>query len=195
MFEQIEPNSKRWFDLEDLKNEIWKDIDGFENLYQISNYGRLKSLGSNNNSTAINKDIIRKTFPNSKNYLSCLIYKNSVKKQARLHRLVAQAFIPNPHNKPQVNHIDGNKQNNRIDNLEWCTNSENQLHAYKNGLEKPRFQRKVNQYDLENNYIQTFEYIREAEKKLKIDASSISSVCKGKRKTAGGYKWKYYDNN
>ena len=75
MFEQIEPNSKRWFDLEDLKNEIWKDIDGFENLYQISNYGRLKSLGSNNNSTAINKDIIRKTFPNSKNYLSCLILK------------------------------------------------------------------------------------------------------------------------
>ena len=194
MFEQVEPNSKRWFNLENLKNEIWKDVIGFENLYQISNYGRLKSLG-NNNSKSHRKVIIRKTFPNSKNYLSCVIYNNSRKIQARLHRLVALAFIPNVENKEQVNHIDGNKHNNRIDNLECVTNSENQLHAYKNGLEKPSLQKRVKQFDLKGNYIQTFEYITEVERKLKINASSISSVCKGKRKTAGGYIWKYADDN
>lgn len=195
MFEQVEINSERWFDLKDLKNEIWKDVVGFENLYKISNYGRLKSLCSNNNSKAYNKDKIRKVFPNGKNYLSCLIYKNFTKYNRRIHRMVAQAFIPNPNNFPQVNHIDGNKWNNKIDNLEWCTNSENQIHVYKNNLEKPGLKRTVKQYDLNGNYIQTFEYISDATKKLNINCSSIISVCKGKRKTAGGYIWKYADDN
>ena len=195
MFEQIEPNSERWLNLKDLKNEIWKDVKGFENLYQISNYGRLKSIGKNNHSKNNNKTIIRKTFPNRKGYLSCIIYNNNKKHNMRIHRLVAKTFIENPLNKEQVNHIDGNKQNNCVNNLEWCTNSENQLHAYKNGLEKPRFKRKVSQYDLNGNYINTYEYIRTAGRKLNIDESSISSVCRGNRKTAGGYIWRYADDN
>lgn len=195
MFEQVDANSERWFDLKPLKNEEWRDIKGFETLYQISNYGRLKSIGKNNKSKNNNKTIIRKTFPNHKGYLSCIIYNNIGKYSVRIHRLVAENFIDNPLSKKQVNHIDGNKQNNRIDNLEWCTNSENQIHAYRNGLEKPRFQKKVNQYDLDGNYIQTFEYIIEVTRKIGIDNSSISEVCKGKRKTAGGYIWKYVDDN
>jgi len=189
MFEQVEVNSERWFDLTNLKNEIWKDIKGYESLYQISNYGRLKSLIKKE------KIIIIKLIHDKKNYLNYTLHKNGRTKSEKIHRLVAEAFIPNSENKPQINHINGIKTDNRVCNLEWCTNSENQIHAYKNGLEKPRFKRKVKQYDLNGNYINSYEYILDAKKVLNIDNSSISAVCRGKRKTAGGYIWKYADDN
>ena len=120
--------------------EIWKDIKGYEGLYQVSNLGRVKSLErkvlrSDGTSLAISERIL-KLGKNARGYLSVQLCANGIVKCFRVYRLVAQAFIPNPDNKPQVNHIDGNKQNNRADNLEWATRSENMQHAYKTGLFK-----------------------------------------------------------
>lgn len=171
-----------------LRNEVWKNIEGFPN-YKISNLGNIKSF-------------TRKKFGNNlvpqpmrKGYLQVLLYKDGKPYPRKVHRLVAIAFIPNDNNLPQVNHIDGDKTNNCIDNLEWCDNSYNQIHAYKNGLEKPRFQSKVKQYSLDGIFIKQFEYIKDAAKELNIDDSSISACCRKKRKTAGGYIWKYANDN
>lgn len=106
--------------------ENWKTI--FEE-YQVSDLGNIKSL-------KWGKEIILKPKVTTKGYLEAHFRINGKDKIFKVHRLVAMAFIPNPENKPQVNHIDGNKLNNRVDNLEWATNGENQKHAYKNGLQK-----------------------------------------------------------
>ena len=123
--------------------EIWKDIEGYEGLYQISNLGRVKSFPRKGTQTK--KEKILKEKRDKKGY--CFVSLNNVgAKPYKIHRLVAQAFIPNLENKPQINHIDGDKTNNRIDNLEWCNNSENQIHAYKKGLNASVLEKKVKQY-------------------------------------------------
>ena len=104
--------------------EIFKTIIGYDGLYQVTSSGRIFSLRNN-------KFLILS--PDSKGYLRVQLF-NHGKRTYKVHRLVAQTFIPNPENKPQVNHIDGNKKNNCVANLEWCTNQENQTHAWKNGL-------------------------------------------------------------
>ena len=99
-----------------------KDIKGYEGLYQITDDGKVYSI--------LKKRFIY-TSRDKYGYEQCLLYKNNKHKTKKVHRLVAEHFIPNPYNKPQVNHIDGIRDNNNINNLEWCTNSENQLHSYR----------------------------------------------------------------
>lgn len=99
--------------------EIWKDIDGFEGKYQVSSWGRVRNKSG----------IIVHATLNKKGYLRVWLYKKGKYLKPRVHRLVATAFIPNPYNLPQVNHKDGNKQNNSYTNLEWVTNRQNQEHA------------------------------------------------------------------
>ena len=106
-----------------------------------------------------------------------------------IHRLVALKYIPNPNNYPQINHINGIKDDNRVENLEWCTPQENTIHAYKNKLSK--IQKEVVQLDKNNNIICIYNSIREAERLCNLDGSTISKVCKGKNKTCGGYIWRY----
>lgn len=132
-----------------------RDLEGYEGLYQISNLGNVKSLDR----YIINKNGDKQYFPGkyltqgiSDNYLKVTLSKNNKQRTFRVHILVARAFIPNPENKPEVNHIDGNKKNNKVNNLEWNTRSENELHAYKNGLAKPSNKQKqaVAKYAKEN---------------------------------------------
>jgi hypothetical protein len=122
-----------------MENKIWKDIPEYEGLYQVSNFGEVKSLSKPRNvfnSCYIAKERILKPALNDKGYKVVVLTKNKKHKTFRVHRLVALAFINNYESKPQVNHIDGNKLNNNIENLEWCTNGENEKHAYKLGLKK-----------------------------------------------------------
>ena len=114
-----------------MENEIWKDISGYEGLYQISNYGKIKSLSRFQSAT----ERILKSEINKCGYVRIRLSYKNVSKKYQVHRIVALTFIPNPENKPCVNHINGIKSDNRAKNLEWCTNSENMKHAFKNGLQ------------------------------------------------------------
>lgn len=116
-----------------MEQEIWRDIKGYEGKYQVSNFGNVRSL-MYHNTKGIKRISLLKPATDGKGYLRCALSKNNILTTFKVHRLVAQAFIPNPNNYPQINHIDGNKKNNKVDNLEWCTNSINQIHAYSTNL-------------------------------------------------------------
>lgn len=176
--------------------ETWKDIKGYEGLYQVSNLGRVKGLKRNK---------ILKPGKDKDGYLYVTLYNMYKLKGQKVHRLVAQTFILNPENKPQVNHIDGNKQNNIVNNLEWCTRLENIEHAWKTGLMKVHYGRakqckkakKIYQINPQNNQIINVYYgNRDVERKTGYDHSSISKCCRNRKnyKTYGGYKWQYAES-
>jgi len=108
-----------------MENEIWKTVVGYEGLYDVGSFGNIKSY-------YVGKDILRKSI-DSNGYFVIGLTKNRNRNQFKVHRIVAEAFIPNPENKPCVNHIDNNRSNNHVENLEWCTHKENTQHALKQG--------------------------------------------------------------
>ncbi len=119
--------------------EEWRDIKGYEGRYAISSTGRVKTVERHKSDGRYQAEAIRKTEYDSNGYEFVLLYDNEGYRRHSVHTLVAKAFIDNPCEKSQVNHIDGNKKNNVVDNLEWVTCSENQRHAYRTGLSKPRY--------------------------------------------------------
>ena len=172
--------------------EIWQNIAGYEGLYQVSNLGRIKSLDRYVHYRDTRKRLIKGEYKkgtiNKKGYLKVTLYKDGKGNTREIQRIVAETFIDNPLNKEQVNHIDGNKQNNKADNLEWCTPRENSLHALyvlKKGLVP------VNQYDLKGNFIKSYSSVKETDEKTNTARCSISNVICGRRNKAGGYIWKY----
>lgn len=171
--------------------EIWKSIDGYYGLYEVSNLGRVKN----------NNGLIMAQKPSKDKYVRILLRNNKKYKSEYVHILVARAFIPNPQNKPEVNHIDANKSNNRVDNLEWVTRSENHWHAVEHGL-KPICPTKgkygsdnpctkpVLQYDLDGNLIREWRSRIDAAKFYGCHKSSITNCVNGYKKTCKGFVWK-----
>lgn len=180
--------------------EIWKDIEGFEGLYQVSNLGRVKSLERINEGkkTVKLKEKILRQSPDGKGYMMVWLYYNKKRKTCKVHRLVAQAFIPNPNNKPQIDHINGNNQDNYVENLRWCTSKEN-FHnpiSYKRNSEskfgyKNHHSRAISQYSLDMILIREWDCINDACRELGVNHSHISQCCNLKRKYAYGFIWRY----
>ena len=163
--------------------EIWKEVKGYEGLYQVSNLGRIKRHFKNGKENILNGKI------DKDGYIEVILSKNQNKKYCRLHRLVACAFISNPDDKAEVNHKDRNKRNNDVCNLEWVTPSENVRHTFLTGR-KIRT-RAVVQYNKNMELVAEFDSLKEASKKIKLKQNNISTCCNGKQKTVGGYIWRY----
>lgn len=179
--------------------EIWKDIKGYEGLYQVSNLGRVKSFPRKG--THVKVEHILVPSKNHKGYLSVNLRKEGKANFFSIHRLVAQTFISNPNNLAQVDHIDDNKENNNVDNLQWISNEDNMKKAwltgarskektYKRGKENT-CARIVNQYDLNGQFIKKWYCIRDIQRELGFDNRNISACCRRKRPTAYGYIWRY----
>jgi|WetSurMetagenome_2_1015567.scaffolds.fasta_scaffold572974_2 hypothetical protein len=176
--------------------EIYKDIPGFEGFYQIGNLGNVKSLPRR----VINRPIhgrILKTQVTKKGYITVTLNKNSKKTSRLVHNIVAVAFVENPENLKEVNHVDGIKSNNKSGNLEWSTRSENILHAFRLGLIKRAFgkankkSKPVLQYSLNGIFIKEYESANIAARELNINFGNICSVCRGDRVKAANFIWKY----
>lgn len=193
--------------------EIWKDINGYEGLYQVSNLGRVKSLERYKENHSKLQKIEEKTkVPSIDNagYLKVTLSKDNKSKNARIHRLVAETFILNIENKSTVNHKNGVKTDNRVDNLEWCSYCENNKHAWNTGLRKPSKKQKnitkennkkykskpIYQLDINEKCIKIWNNAYEASRALGINRCSISQCCNnGRNKTAGGYIWRFVDGD
>ena len=176
-------------------NEIWKDIDGYEGLYEVSNLGRIKSLRDKNG----NREKILKTIKDKDGYLKINLWKEDKMKTFRVHRLVATAFISNPNNLPTVNHIDENKENNVADNLEWMNLSQQQRHGtcQQRRVEKLTngvLSKQVYQYTKDEKLVAIWKSVNEC-KRNGFCKSHISACCNGKLKSHKGYIWSYTEIN
>ena len=174
--------------------EIWKDIPGYENLYQVSNLGNIRRILFINNKIQKKKITIIKKQTNKRNRIQASLYKNGKRKNLLVHRLVAMAFLDNPNNYPEVNHIDGNSLNNNVDNLEWCTKKYNMQHAYDNNLNHFKEHNKKTSKSIIRNDGKKYDNSYAAAKELNVSVFSIRDVLKGRTKTCKGYSFKYLKN-
>lgn len=175
--------------------EIWKPIYGFPH-YEVSNKGRVRSLDRYSyhpQGRRLIKGKILEGGIDSYGYHIVLLYFSSGGNRwtAKVHRLVAEAFIPNPENKPEVNHKDGNKLNNHVDNLEWVTSSENIQHAFEKGLRVGPNKKRVARLDKDTKEVLEIYESMSSVKDQGFNRGHVGEVCRGIRKTHGGFSWKY----
>ena len=174
--------------------EIWKDIKDYEGLYQVSNWGRVKSLDrwvkSCYGSKQLKKGQVLKICNDLNGYLFVSLCKNGKHTIYLVHRLVAEAFIPNPYNLPQVNHKDEDKQNNHYLNLEWCTHEYNVNYGTRNKKVAEKLSKPVLQYTLDDQFVKEWKSIKECGRNGFVSAN-IYKCCNGKRKKHKGFIWRY----
>lgn len=173
------------------EKEIWKDVVGYEGSYQVSSMGRVKTI-------KFGRDKIIGTGKDCRGYTHVTLFKNNKRLTRNIHRLVAIAFIPNPNNYEQIDHIDGNPQNNKVENLRWCTAKQN--HNFEKAIEnKIRIHvklegKKICQFSKLGIKIRTWDSISSAARTLGIARKGIRDCCRNKQKSAFGYIWKYKNN-
>ena len=167
-------------------NEIWKPIKGYEGLYEVSNLGRIKSLV--NNKGQYREKILKPRY--TYGYLKVILCKNGIKKNYRVHRLVAEAFLPNPDNLPLINHKDEQKDNNIVTNLEWCNYSYNNSYGTRTKRAAENNHKKLLQFTLDGNFVKEWQSPVEAEKEG-YRRSNISYCCNGRIKQYKGFIWRY----
>ena len=166
--------------------EEWRDIVGYEGLYKVSNKGRVKRLQGK----GCKQERILKPGKNRGGYLRVKFWKDGKGINYKVHRLVAQAFIPNPQDLPEINHKDENKENNCVENLEWITHKENINHGTRNERMVKTKSKPVIGISLDSKSYLYFNSAKDAQSLAGFKCSAISACCRGKRKTAGGYHWK-----
>lgn len=191
--------------MNDFNNEIWLPIDGYDG-YEVSNYGRIKSLNYNHT----NQEQILKSGNTKDGYQQVCLYKDGKPKMFRVHRLVAMVFIDNPNNLPQINHKDEVKTNNHVSNLEWCTAKYNNNYGTRkekaskamSGDNNPKpmlgklgkehhSSKQIIQLTLDNEVVKYWDSMHDVKRALDYNIGNIGSCCKGKRNYAHGYKWQY----
>ena len=186
----------------DLKNEymeeIWKDVKGYEELYQVSNYGQIRSVDRTVGYRYKGKQriykgrMLKQVVRNG--YLSVSLSKENKLKQKNIHRLVAEAFLPNPFNLPVINHIEENKKNNMVSNLEWCSCAYNTNYGSGRKKQAESQQKVVLQYDRSGNLLNQYPSATIAALKNGYNLKTISQCCRGHIKSAYNYIWRYkYD--
>lgn len=190
-----------------MEKEIWKDVVGYEGYYDVSNLGRVRSVDrfvSNMFGTNTLRKSKLKKLKDQNRYKRVGLNKDGKKKLFLVHRLVAEAFIPNPNNLPEINHIDENPSNNNVSNLEWCSrdynlnygtrgeriSDKNKISLIGKNINNPSLSKAVLQFTLDGEFVAEYPSTREAERQTGIKNQSISLCCKGVRlKSTGGYKW------
>ena len=174
--------------------EVWKSVPGYEGFYEVSSLGMVRSLPhpirkrrGNFIVTEMYEGKILKQYANHKGYLMVRMYKNGLSHDFPVHHLVLLSFVPNPENLPQVNHKDEDKKNNRVENLEWCTNDYNRVY----GSGRLRSTKPIFQFSRTMELIRKYESTISASRETGITASNINACLKNRRPTAGGFVWQY----
>lgn len=168
---------------EDMPEEEWRDVLGFEELYQVSNFGNVRTIK--------NGEAEMSQQENRNGYMTVHLRNKGVERRVMVHRLVAEAFIPNPDELRDVNHKNGDKSDNRVENLEWASHSDNMTHSFRKLGKNVRH---IVQLDLDNNFIERWNSIIEASEATGICRTDIGECCRGNRKHTKGYKWKYEED-
>lgn len=177
-------------EVEIIDDEEWRTIFDFPN-YEVSNKGNIRSKEYNDSLGHLRSSKKLKKQVNNCGYEYVILSSKEEKhKTLTVHRIVAKTFIPNPEEKEDVNHIDGNKLNNNVNNLEWTTTQENIIKRYEIGIDGNNYKR-VSQFDKDGNLVGSFKSSYEAERITGISRTHIGGCCRGERLTAGGYVWKF----
>ena len=190
-----------------MAHEEWRDVAGYEGLYQVSNLGRVKSLAKKvwNGKTYYNKqELVMKPSMMTIGYYCVTLTRNAIQEKKYIHRLVAEAFIPNPHNYAEVDHIDANPTNNDVSNLRWVTHEENMRHIYElnhqydgtANLHTPHA-RMITAMKLQKPVVRSdgkiFPSVKAAAESLNVNPTSVSNAARGRTKTCKGYTFKFIE--